>query len=237
MPLVKIDNQLYEEYAIRQIDGVVNAEISNTSGTPIPISDAGGSITVDGPLTDAQLRASGVVVTDGSSSLTVDGRAFRSTVSITRPNNATAYSAGDVIGIADAGTPANAGSAVHTLTSVGPSGGYILVQSASLFVDSAVVPAGMAAFRVHMYRSQPTAILDNAAFNLVSGDRSGYMGYIDLPTPVDLGDTIYTQTDYPGRLVKLDNANMFVEIETRGAFTPSSGAVVEFRMSTLEAGL
>ena len=40
-------------------DGV---EIKNDSGNPIPIADAGGSITVDGPLTDAELRASSVEV-------------------------------------------------------------------------------------------------------------------------------------------------------------------------------
>jgi hypothetical protein len=40
-------------------DGV---EIKNDSGNPIPISDAGGSITVDGPLTDTQLRATAVPV-------------------------------------------------------------------------------------------------------------------------------------------------------------------------------
>jgi hypothetical protein len=37
-------------------------EIKNDTGNPIPIADAGGSITVDGPLTDAELRASSVEV-------------------------------------------------------------------------------------------------------------------------------------------------------------------------------
>jgi hypothetical protein len=40
-------------------------EVKNDSGNPIPISDAGGSLTVDGPLTDTELRAAAVVV-DGS---------------------------------------------------------------------------------------------------------------------------------------------------------------------------
>lgn len=39
------------------------------TGTPIPVSDGGGSLTVDGPLTDAQLRASAVPVS-GSFSAT-----------------------------------------------------------------------------------------------------------------------------------------------------------------------
>jgi hypothetical protein len=33
-------------------------EVSNDVGNPIPVSDGGGSLTVDGPLTDAQLRNS-----------------------------------------------------------------------------------------------------------------------------------------------------------------------------------
>jgi len=41
---------------------VGDVEIKNDSGNPIPISDAGGSITVDGPLTDTQLRATAVPV-------------------------------------------------------------------------------------------------------------------------------------------------------------------------------
>lgn len=192
-------------------DGV---EIKNDSGNPIPVSD-------------------------NSSSLTVDGKAYRATVSITRPSNTTAYTAGDVIGIADGGTPANAGSAIHTLTSIGPSGGYVLIQSMALFIANTSVPSGMGAFRVHLYSSSPTAILDNAAFDLVSGDRSAYMGFVDLATPQDLGSTIYTQVDYPGRLIKLAAAStsLFAQIETRGAYTPASGTVYELRMSTLEAGL
>jgi hypothetical protein len=72
MPAVTINGRTYEEIAVTATaakplpvnigsatlsvtaDGV---EIKNDSGNPIPISDAGGSITVDGPLTDAQLRA------------------------------------------------------------------------------------------------------------------------------------------------------------------------------------
>jgi hypothetical protein len=171
-------------------------------------------------------------VSDDGGSLTVDGKAFRSVATITRPSNTTAYTAGDVVG--DTG-----GSAIISLTSVGPSGGFVLVQSISLVFSDSVVPSGMGAFRIHMYSASPTAIADNAAFDLVSGDRATYMGYIDLPAPLDLGSTIYTQTDYPGRLIKLAAASttLFVEIETRGAYTPVSASTVSIRMNLLEAGL
>lgn len=164
-------------------------------------------------------------------SLTVDGKAYRSTVSFNRPANTTAYSAGDVIG--------GASSAIHTLSAVGPSGGFILLQSMALLIGNAAVPVGMGGFRVHIYSTSPTAVADNAVFNLSSAERAAYMGFVDLGTPQGLGGTIYTQTDYIGRLVKLAAAStsLFVEIETRGGYTPESGTAYELRMSALETGL
>jgi hypothetical protein len=172
------------------------------------------------------------IVSDGGSSLTVEGKAYRATTTITRPSNTTAYTAGDVVG--DTG-----GSAIITLSSIGPSAGFVLVQSISLIFSDSVVPSGMGAFRVHFYSASPTAIADNAAFDLVSGDRANYMGYVDLPTPLDFGSTLYTQTDYPGRLMKLAAASttIYAEIETRGAYTPVSASTIELRVNTLEAGL
>lgn len=172
-----------------------------------------------------------VSTVDGES-LTVDGKAYRSTATITRPANTTAYTVGDVVG--DTG-----GSAIISLTSAGPSGGFIILQSISLVFSDSTVPSGMGAFRVHMYSASPTAIADNAAFDLASGDRATYMGYIDLPAPQDLGSTLYTQTDYPGRLIKLAAASttLFAEIETRGAYTPVSASTASLRINTLEAGL
>ena len=169
---------------------------------------------------------------DGSYASLVAGGSYRSTATITRPANTTAYTAGDVVG--DTG-----GSAIITLASAGPSGGFALVQSISLVFSDSVVPAGMGAFRVHLYSVSPTAIADNAAFDLVSGERDTYMGFIDLPTPQDFGSTVYTQTDYIGRLVKLAAASssLFAEIETRGAYTPVSASTVSLRINTLEAGL
>lgn len=47
-------------YSPRVIPQIADADVSTAN--PIPISDAGGSITVDGPLTDTQLRATAVPV-------------------------------------------------------------------------------------------------------------------------------------------------------------------------------
>lgn len=185
-------------------DGV---EIKNDTGNPVPIAD-------------------------GNTSLTVDGKAYRSAVTVTRPSNTTAYAAGDVVGD-------TSGSAIITLSSIGPSGGYVLVQSVSLIFSDTAVISGMGAFRLHFYSASPTAIADNAAFDLVSGERANYMGFVDLAAPVDFGSSLYTQTDYPGRLIKLaaGSTTLYAELETKGAYTPASASTIDVRVAMLEAGL
>ena len=176
---------------------------------------------------------------DGSYSVGFVSTAFRAVVTITRPSNTTGYTAGDVIGIADSGTPANAGSAIHALSSIGPAGGYILVQSVRLMIGLSAVTSGMGAFRLHLYTASPTAILDNAAFDLVSGEVANYAGYVDLPAPQDFGSILMTQADYPGTLIKLaaGSSTLYAELETKGTFTPASGTLYDLRVLTLEAGL
>jgi hypothetical protein len=206
MPLVRENSQLYEVIKVGTVSGVPIA-VSTISGTSLSVND-------------------------NTSSLTVDGKAYRSTVTFNRPSNTTAYTAGDVIG-------ATGGSAIHTLTTAGPSGGYVLIQSIAMATHDTSVPAGMASFRIHFYNASPTAIADNAPFDLLTADHGKYLGYVDLPAPQDFGSSIYTQTDYPGRLVKLaaSSTSLFIEIETKGAFTPASAIAFDLAISTLEAGL
>ena len=169
---------------------------------------------------------------DGTYASLVTSGAYTSAATITRPSNTTAYTAGDVVG--DTG-----GSAIISLTGAGPTAGFVIIQSISLVFSDSVVPSGMGAFRLHLYSASPTAIADNAAFDLASGERATYMGFIALPTPQDFGSSLYTQTDYPGRLIKLAAASttLFAELETRGAYTPVSASTVSIRVNLLEAGL
>lgn len=219
-------------------DAVIPVEVNSDGFLKVDIAGATLSVTADG-VEIKNDTGNPVPVSDNSSSLTVDGKGYRATVLVTRPSNTTAYASGDVIGVADGGTPANPGSAIHTLTSMGPSGGYVLIQSAALIFSDSTVISGMGGFRVHLYSSEPTAILDNAAFDLLSADHAKYMGYFDLPTPVDLGSTIYSQVDSIGRQVKLATASttIYAEIETRGAYTPASASTIELRISAMEVGL
>jgi hypothetical protein len=210
MPLVRENSQLYEVIKVGTVSGeTLNTSISGVipSGGALPVSDS-------------------------DSSFTVDGKAYRAAVTITRPSNTTAYTAGDVVG-------STSGSAIITLPSIGPSGGYVLLQSVRLLIGSTSVPSGMGAFRLHLYTTTPTAIADNSPFDLLSGEVANYAGYIDLPAPQDFGSTLFTQADYCGTAIKLATAStsLFAELETRGAFTPASATLFDLRVMTLEAGL
>lgn len=143
-------------------------------------------------------------------------------VSQTRPSNTTAYTAGDVIGAADSGTPANAGSAIWTFPGCPQQG---VIEGASLRIDVASIPSGMTTMRLHLYKASPTAILDNAAWDLPSGDRSAYLGYIDL-APADMGSTLWAQSDSVNKRIRADTGgNLYGLLQTIGGFTPTSGAV------------
>jgi hypothetical protein len=167
---------------------------------------------------------------DGAS-ISVDGRAYRSVVSFNRPGNASGYTAGDVIG--------GESSAIHTFSGIAPSGGSVLAQSASLLIGASTVPAGMAGFRLHLFNASPAAVADNGPFSVASGEIDAYMGYVDFPAPIDVGDVLFAQADYIGRQLKLASGqtSLFAELETRGAYTPASGTAYQIRMSTLEVGL
>lgn len=160
-------------------------------------------------------------------------------VIFTRPSNTTAYAAGDVIGAADAVTPANAGSAAHLLEGVTKSDRFVILQEAQILIYRSDVPSGMAGFRLHFYDAQPATILDNDAFNLVAADRTCWRGSVDLPAPTDLGDTIASQLTYCGLVLPVMAAtdDLYVQVQTLGAFTPASGTVTAVRARFVEAGM
>lgn len=168
------------------------------------------------------------------SSTPVDGDCFRSVVTFTRPTNTTAYTAGAVVGIDASGS---AGSAIHTFTNVGSPGGYIYLQSAALLINTTTAPAS--AFRLHLFQSSPTAILDNAVRDLKAADRNSYLGSFGFPTVADLGDFAFSRADYIGTLLKLaDNStSLFGQLEALSAYTPSSGTEYSIRLNTIQYGL
>jgi hypothetical protein len=137
-------------------------------------------------------------------------------ITITRPANATPYTAGDVLG---------ATAAAFELKGL-PQDVEILITGADLLVGATAVPAGMTSFRLHLYNGTPdSALADNAVWDLPAGDRAQYLGYVDVGTPVDVGATLFVTTNELNRHVKA-SAGLFCYLQTIGAFTPAANSEV-----------
>ncbi len=133
---------------------------------------------------------------------------------VTRAANTTAYTAGDVVGgvINFKGFPAHAD---------------VLITSADLRIDIASIPSGMTSFRLHLYKERPaSAYVDNDAWDLPSGDRDDYIGFVDIGTIADLGSTLYVQNSDVRMQVRTGLIGLLGYLVTVGAFTPASNSEV-----------
>lgn len=150
-------------------------------------------------------------------------KGYSNRLTVTRPANATPYTANDDLGGA------------LTFTGMGPAaGGELLLTSVSLEIDVAAVPSGMSSFRLYLYNvTPPSALADNAAWDLPSGDRASFLGYVDLGTPVDLGSTLFIKADIVNAQIKISGSSLFGYLVTNGAFTPAGNS--EVYMVTLHA--
>lgn len=151
------------------------------------------------------------------------------TVAITRPSDATPYTAGDVVG------DVTAGHGKLTFAGVAKTGGGpVMVTGAHIRFDNNVAPA--TAYRLHLYASAPagTALADNVAFDLPSTDRDAYLGWVDIPAPVLLGSTAFTQALNVGLQLKLTTADVYGYLQVLSAYTPGNGVVYKVTLHTLE---
>ncbi len=224
--------------------------------TAVPVSGTFWQATqpVSGPLTDTQLRATAVPVsgtfwqatqpvsaaslplpagaatsakqpalgTAGAPSadvLSTQGFGYKSRVQITRPANVTAYTAGDVIG--------TTGSGVLTFL-LGAANEHVVITSVDLLHEVTAIPAGMTSFRLHLYSATPpSALADNAAWDLPSGDVSSYIGYIDFGVINDLGSNLFVQVDNVLKHVVCDaSGQVYGYLVTNGGWTPGANSTV-----------
>jgi hypothetical protein len=156
----------------------------------------------------------------------ISNASFVSSTPTTRPNNTTAYTIGDVVGTDPATN--------LIFSNVGNAGKNIFITGLTMRVNVANVPSGMSNFRLHLYNAAPTAIADNLAYNLPSEDREKYLGYIDMLTPQDFGDTLWTEELQINKMVKLVDSNLYGILETKGAFTPTAQCVKTLTLHTVE---
>lgn len=152
---------------------------------------------------------------------------YFSKVAVTRPDNTTAYAALDVLGT-DPGT-------VMEFPNIAPvGGGPIMLLYAALRVDVGSIPSGMGQVRLHFYDSAPAAIADNAAYNLPAGDRAKYLGYLTLGTPLDLGDTLFSEDDFLRKQLIATSSSIFAIAQTLSAFTPTASTVKNWELRAAE---
>lgn len=186
------------------------AALGATTGAKV-ITDANGTV---------QQYLRGLVTQWISSTLTLASRAASVAVSLTRTADTNAYAANDILGAATGST------AALSFANLGQSGGEITITSAELEIDAGAAISGETSYLLHLYNgTPPSALGDNAAFDLPTGDRASYLGSISLGTPVDLGSTLYIGNDNINKQVKLSGTGLFGYLVTVGAYTPTSARV------------
>lgn len=152
---------------------------------------------------------------DTTDPLYVTGNGYDVQTTVTRPANTTPYTALDVVGGAvDLGV-------------LGKTALPIVITGVELEIDVAAIPAGMTSFNLALYNvTPPSAIADNGAWDLPSGDRASFLGLITNITPGDLGSTLYGAIEELAIQKKLAGTHLFAYLITVGAFTPAGNSEV-----------
>lgn len=154
--------------------------------------------------------------------------AYGSIVTLTRTADTSAYTANDVMGAATGST------AALEFTNMGPSGARIMITSTQLEIDASAVISGETSYTLHLYSiTPPSALGDNAAWDLPSGDRASYLGYLSLGTPVDLGSTLYVESNIVNKQLALSGQSLFGYLVTAGAYTPTSARVFKITLHSV----
>ena len=133
------------------------------------------------------------------------------------------------------GAATSAAGGVITFTNIGAAAGDIIITDVDLMINLAAVTSGMASFRLHLYNATPPSALgDNAAWDLPSGDQTAYLGYIDMGTPVDVGSSLFVQTSGVNKKVRMGaTSSLFGYLVTNGAYTPASATTYYPRLNAV----
>jgi hypothetical protein len=150
------------------------------------------------------------------------GLPVSASATLIRPNDTAPYGAADVIN-----TSTSAPTVLEFDFGTDAAGATLMLTYAALQIAVNAIPAGMGYFKLHGYSSSPTAIADNAAFNLPSGDRAKHLKWIQLNAPEDLGDTIKSVNDTLTTQITLaeGSSKLYAQLETPNAYTPTASVV------------
>jgi len=224
----KTINALMEDGALATIGTKSDPAVSITGDGPASvvsllkkISEVLQSMRLDWP---DSLGAGGGLKVDGSGApLTVSGtiNTTLSTGAVSPASftcGAALYEANDVVG-------AGGGNAVMQFVAIAAGAATIVIDSVSLSIARSAIISGETTYRLHLYNvTPPSALPDGAAFDLAVADRAAYLGYIDIPTPVDMGSTLYVDKNAIGKVVKTASQHLFGYLVTVGTFTATAVA-------------
>lgn len=99
----------------------------------------------------------------------------------------------------------------------------VLITSATLQIDGGTAEA--TAWRLYLFSvTPPSAAADDAAWDLPSGDRASYLGYVDLGTAVDLGATQWVESHGINKQVRLVGTSVFGYLVNVSTVTPAAVA-------------
>ncbi len=150
-------------------------------------------------------------------------------VSVTRPSDTTTYGANDVVGVTGGGTAGidfNLGAI---------SASSVLITSVAFERDAASVISGETLYNLYLYNvTPPSALADNAAFDIPSGDRASFLGKISLGAPVDEGSTLYIEQNGVNKQIKLSGTHVFGYLVTVGGYQPTSAAVHKITLNAVQ---
>jgi hypothetical protein len=142
-------------------------------------------------------------------SVTVKAASYSASASFTPA--AASHTAGDVNG------------AAAEFTSMGPSAGRIMITGAELMIVGTAAEA--TAWTLHLYNvTPPSALADDAVWDIPSGDRASYLGKIDLGTAVDIGSTSWIETQGINKQLKLAGTSLFAYLVNSTTLTPAAVA-------------
>ncbi len=161
---------------------------------------------------------------------TIAAPGLNSRVSVTRPSDTNVYGAGDVVGVTGGGT------ATITFALGAVSASNIMITSARLQRNATAVISGETTYQLHFFNAtQPGAQIDNAVFDVASGDQAAYLGYITFPQVIDLGSTVHSNLENINKQVKLGaTTSLFGVLVTVGGYTPASAAVHVVDLSAIQ---
>lgn len=148
----------------------------------------------------------------------------QATAIVTRTNDTNAYGALDVVGAATGATAA-------VSFTLAPGEAVVRIVTTTLEIDASAIIMSETSYALYLYReTPPSALGDNVAWDLPSGDRAAFIGSLALGTPADVGASLFIQVDNIMKDIYLPTGVLYAYLVTAAAHTPTASRVYRVRI-------